>query len=178
MPTACAAGDPNSTIVTFMAEDERFLRLSRTDAADRGFLHQGRADTARAGYLMKRRTGTFREFKEYTLAVAPGERKVDPSEPRIWCEPAEEVQFASLEAGAKLLSAKNRALLRTIAERHTKSVAELHAMTDRAEQNVSRTLKKLETAGVVRLVKGEGRARRPVLAARKVHFEIDLLGSE
>jgi predicted transcriptional regulator len=87
------------------------------------------------------------------------------------------VQFASLEAGAKLLSAKNRELLRTIAERQPKSVAELAAMTDRAEQNLLRTLKKLETAGVVRLDKGEGRARRPVLAARKVYFEIDLLGS-
>jgi predicted transcriptional regulator len=51
-------------------------------------------------------------------------------------------------------------------------------MTARAEQNVLRTLKKLETAGLVRLDKGEGRARRPVLAARKVHFEIDLLSSD
>jgi predicted transcriptional regulator len=134
---------------------------------------------------MKRRSGSFQEFKEYTLAVARGERKVDASEPRIWCEPAEpnepadrEVQFASLEAGAKLLSAKNRELLRTIAERQPKSVAELAAMTDRAEQNLLRTLKKLETAGVVRLDRGEGRARRPVLAARKVYFEIDLLGSD
>ena len=65
-----------------------------------------------------------------------------------------------------------------IAERQPKSVAELASMTAHAEQNVLRTLKKLETAGVVRLDKGEGRARRPVLAARKVHFEIDLLGRD
>jgi predicted transcriptional regulator len=133
---------------------------------------------------MKRKIGTFEEFKRYTLAVASGQRKLDPGEPRIWCEavegdePAErEVQFASLEAGAKLLSKKNRALLRTIVERRPKSVADLAMMTARAEQNVLRTLKKLETAGVVRLDKGEGRARRPVLIARKVYFEIDLLDS-
>jgi predicted transcriptional regulator len=133
---------------------------------------------------MKRRTATFQEFKDYTLAVARGERKVDPSEPKVWVERieggqqnGEEVTFASLEAGAKLLSAKNRALLRTIAERQPKSVTELAAMTGRAEQNVLRTLNKLAVAGVVRLDKGEGRARRPVLAARKVHFEIDLLGA-
>jgi predicted transcriptional regulator len=133
---------------------------------------------------MKRRTGTFQEFKDYTLAVARGERKVDPSEPKVWVEPIEGdtsadegVQFASPEAGAKLLSAKNRALLRAIAERQPKSVTELAAMTGRAEQNVLRTLNKLAAAGVVRLDKGEGRARRPVLAARKVHFEIDLLGA-
>jgi len=39
-------------------------------------------------------------------------------------------------------------------------------------------LNKLAAAGLVRLDKGTGRARRPVLAARKVHFEIDLLGAE
>jgi predicted transcriptional regulator len=134
---------------------------------------------------MKQRTksGTFAEFKTYTLEVARGERKVEPSEPRVWVEPVEhgkrrrhEIQFASLEAGAKLLSAKNRMLLRAIAEQEPKSVVELATIIGRAEQNVLRTLKKLEAAGVVRLDRGEGRARRPVLAARKVHFEIDLLG--
>ena len=73
------------------------------------------------------------------------------------------------------MSAKNRALQRTIAERRPKSVAELAAMTACAEQNLLRTLKKLEMAGVVRLDKGGGRALRPVLTARKVYFEIDLL---
>jgi hypothetical protein len=62
---------------------------------------------------MKRKAGTFQEFKEHTLAVARGERQVDPIEPKVLCERIEageaaeqEVQFASLEAGAKLLSAK------------------------------------------------------------------------
>jgi hypothetical protein len=32
------------------------------------------------------RTGTFQQFKDYTLAVARGERKVDPDEPTIWIE--------------------------------------------------------------------------------------------
>jgi len=129
------------------------------------------------------RSGTFQEFKDHTLAVAKGQRRVEPGEPKVWSEPViagdpsqGDVRFASLEAGAKLLSAKNRALLRIIAERQPRSVSELAGMTGRAEQNVLRTLNKLATAGVVRLDKGEGRARRPVLAARKVHFEIDLLG--
>jgi predicted transcriptional regulator len=133
---------------------------------------------------MKRRTGTFQEFKDHTFAVARGERRVEPGEPRVWCETIEggesseeEVQFASLEAGAKLLSAKNRVLLRTIAERQPKSVTELAAMTGRADQNVLRTLNKLAAAGIVRLDRGEGRAIRPTLTARKVHFEIDLLGA-
>jgi len=134
--------------------------------------------------MTRKKVGTFQEFKELTLAVVRGERTIDPSEPKVWCERIEGgdttddegVQFASLEAGAKLLSAKNRVLLRMIAERQPKSVTELAAMTGRAEQNVLRTLNKLAAAGIVRLDKGEGRARRPILAARKVHFEIDLLG--
>jgi hypothetical protein len=104
---------------------------------------------------MKRKTGTFQEFKDYTLAVARGERKVEPDEPKVWCERIDgaertdqEVQFPSLEAGAKLLSAKNRALLRAIVERQPKSVAELAAVTGRAEQNVLRTLNKLAAAGI------------------------------
>ena len=127
---------------------------------------------------------TFQEFKAFTRAVVRGERAVDPNEPKIWIERVESgeaadtrVLFASLEAGAKLLSAKNRVLLRTIVENKPQSVSELAAMTGRAEQNVLRTLNKLAAAGIVRLDRGEGRARRPVLAARKVHFfEIDLIG--
>lgn len=133
---------------------------------------------------MRQKEASFEEFKEFTRAVVRGERSVDPDEPKIWVERVdtddkaeESVHFASLEAGAKLLSAKNRALLRAIAERRPKSVTELAAITGRAEQNVLRTLNKLEAAGIVRLDKGDGRARRPVLAARKVHFEIDLIGT-
>ena len=126
---------------------------------------------------MKRKVGTFEEFKEYTFAVARGKGAVDPREPKVWRERIEagvaeqEVQFASIEAGAKLLSANNRALLRIIAERHPKSVSELAVMTGRAEQNVLRTLKKLETAGVVRLDKGEGRARRHCRILTSGHYD-------
>jgi predicted transcriptional regulator len=129
------------------------------------------------------KTGSFQEFKQFTLAVVRGKRKVDPSEPKIWVESADPsekrvsvVQFQSLEAGAKLLSSKNRALLRLIADRQPKSVSELAILTRRAEQNLLRTLHKLSQAGLLRLDRGAGRAYRPVVTARSVHFEIDLLG--
>ncbi len=129
---------------------------------------------------MSHKTGTFEEFKDHTLAVARGERTVDPHEPKVWVERtgAEEgtMQFRSLEAGAKLLSAKNRALLRLIATRHPRSVHELATIAGRAPQNVQRTLHRLSAAGLVRLTPGEGRTLRPTLTARKVHIEIDLQG--
>jgi hypothetical protein len=36
------------------------------------------------------RTGSFEEFKAYTLAVVRGERTVDPNTPKIWIERAEQ----------------------------------------------------------------------------------------
>lgn len=38
---------------------------------------------------MNRKTGMFEEFKGYTLAVARGERTIDPSEPKVWREQIE-----------------------------------------------------------------------------------------
>jgi predicted transcriptional regulator len=129
----------------------------------------------------KVRTGTMQQFKDYTLAVARGEHKVDPNEPKIWIERRDSrdgvetaIQFTSLEAGAKLLSAKNRELLRLIVTREPRSVSELAEMAHRAPQNVQRTLHRLSEAGIVRLSPGEGRAVRPTVTARKVHIEIDL----
>jgi predicted transcriptional regulator len=128
---------------------------------------------------MNTKTGTFDEFKAYTLAVARGEREVDQREPKVWVERTEgtepdTVRFRSLEAGVKLLSARNRALLQLIATRQPRSVGELAALANRAPQNVQRTLHRLSAAGIVRLRPGEGRALRPELIARKVHIEIDL----
>lgn len=131
---------------------------------------------------MKKRTGSFDQFKAMTLAVVRGEHKPSPDEPKIWVEAVDgkkrakgEIQFHSLEAGAKLLSAKNRELLRTIAKKRPESVSALAAITGRAEQNLMRTLRKLMVAGIIRLDRGAGRSYKPVVAASKVHFEIDLL---
>jgi predicted transcriptional regulator len=126
------------------------------------------------------KTGSFQEFKEFSLAVVRGKRPIDPKEPKIWVERTDasdktRVRFQSLEAGAKLLSVKNRELLRIIAVQRPKSVSELAVLTHRAQQNLLRTLHKLSAVGLVRLDKGEGRAYQPVVTARKVHFEIDLL---
>jgi predicted transcriptional regulator len=129
----------------------------------------------------KVRTGTFEQFKDYTLAVARGKRKADPSEPKIWIERRDAgtgaetaIQFASLEAGARLLSVKNRELLRLIVTREPRSVSELADMAHRAPQSVQRTLRRLSDAGIVCLNPGQGRTIRPTVTARKVHIEIDL----
>ena len=44
---------------------------------------------------------SYEQFKARTIAIAKGEYKPQPDEPKVW--------FTSLESFAKLLSAKNRA---------------------------------------------------------------------
>jgi predicted transcriptional regulator len=127
-----------------------------------------------------RKPSTFQEFEEFGLAAVRRARQIDPKEPKIWVERTDasdkaRVRFESSEAGAKLLSVKNRKLLRIIAERRPKSVSELAMLAHRARQNLLRTLHKLSAAGLVRLDEGDGGGYRPVVTARKVHFEIDLL---
>ncbi len=61
------------------------------------------------------RTGTFAEFKEFTLAVVRGERQVDPNEPKIWIETPDgdggsgtRRRAGTAHAGSGLLSDGNR----------------------------------------------------------------------
>jgi hypothetical protein len=58
---------------------------------------------------MKCKIGTFREFKEFTLAVVRGERTIDPDEPKVWVEPAPD-ETAGPDAKAPARGAASRAL--------------------------------------------------------------------
>jgi hypothetical protein len=60
---------------------------------------------------------SYDEMKALTLAIARGQRKLAPHEPRVW--------FPSTESFAKVLSAGNRDLLRIIAEKAPGSLDEL-----------------------------------------------------
>src|SRR3546814_13831952 len=82
------------------------------------------------------------------MRIARGEEKPAPSDPTVW--------FASTESFARLLSAGNRELLRIIHEQEPGSLEELAQITGSATPNVSRTLKKMESFGLVRLEKGKG----------------------
>ncbi len=62
--------------------------------------------------------------------------------------------FSSLESFAKILSDRNRALLKMIAEEEPASLAELSEISGRAKSNLSRTLHTLEQYGLVHLAKG------------------------
>ena len=105
---------------------------------------------------------TYEEMKARTMAIARGERRPAPGEPKVW--------FISTESFAKVLSAGNRELLRIIADKAPESLDELAELTGRAKSNLSRTLKTMEGYGLVRLERGE----RGRISARVAHDRVEL----
>ena len=81
--------------------------------------------------------------------------------------------FNSVEALVRLLSPENRRLLALIRDRKPRSVSDLAAWTGRAQPNISRTLAKLEAAGMVEMTDGGNRRKVPLATVRKITIEID-----
>jgi predicted transcriptional regulator len=102
------------------------------------------------------------QIRSRMLAIARGEMKPKPSEPRIW--------FTSMRSLAEVLSDENRALLKVISSTHPDSIAELAMSTGRSPGNLSRTLKTMSNYGLVEMQPGALRKVRPV--AKATEFRI------
>ena len=113
---------------------------------------------------------SYDEMKALTLAIARGQRKLGPREPRVW--------FPSTESFAKVLSAGNRELLRVIAKEAPGSLDELAELTGRKKSNLSRTLKTMANYGLVRLERGERGRIAPKVVHERIELELPLLGRE
>jgi len=86
-----------------------------------------------------------KEIRERTLAIACGDYKPRPDEPKIW--------FTSIRSLAEVLSDENQALLQVITDKKPSSIRELSDLTGRQSSNLSRTLKTLSAYGFVKLEK-------------------------
>jgi len=113
---------------------------------------------------------SYKEMKARTLAVARGERRIAPGEPKVW--------FTSTESFAKVLSAGNRDLLRVIVERAPKSLDELARITGKAKSNLSRTLRTMESYGLVHLEHGARGRVTPTVTHDRVELELPLVVSQ
>ena len=100
-------------------------------------------------------------IRERILAIARGEYKPKPTEPKLW--------FTSMRSLAEGLSDENRALLKVIREAKPQSIASLADMTGRKPGNLSRTLKTMSNDGFVEM-KRENRQIRPI--AKATEFRI------
>ena len=88
------------------------------------------------------------EMRARTMAIARGKLKPRRDDPKIW--------FTSAESVAKILSESNRVLLREIMRTNPQSLAELADRTGRRFPNLSRTIKKMASYGLVSLKPGSG----------------------
>jgi predicted transcriptional regulator len=106
-------------------------------------------------------------MKARTMRIARGEEKTATDDPKVW--------FTSTESFAKVLSAGNRELLRIIDEQSPGSLEELAEITGRATSNLSRTLKTMETYGLVRFERGQGRKLAPKVVHDRVELALPLI---
>ena len=96
------------------------------------------------------------QIRARTIAIAKGEYKPKPGEPKIW--------FTSMKSVAEVLSDQNRALLKVIRETNPDSMAVLAKTTGRQPGNLSRTLKTTSRYGLVGLQRDKTHVR-PVVKA-------------
>lgn len=113
---------------------------------------------------------SYKEMKAMTLAIARGQRKLAPHEPRVW--------FPSTESFARVLSAGNRDLLRLIAEKAPDSLEELSQLTGRKKPNLSRTLKTMANYGLVHLERGTRGRIAPKVAHDRIELDLPIVGRE
>jgi predicted transcriptional regulator len=131
---------------------------------------------------MTYKTGTIGEFMQWTKSVVANPANATAA-PKRWFDSEEMAAKAlgasiSPEALIKLLSPDNIELLRLIRTARPASLKDLAVLAHREESNLSRTLKKLHSAGIVIFERGAGRALAPRLFARRVTLDLDLLGSQ
>jgi len=110
----------------------------------------------------------YQDYKKRSLAVARGEYRPQPGEPKVW--------FESVRSMAQVLSNENQLLLKTILERKPESLKELEAATGRSSSNLSRTLKTMARYGIVRMEKVR-RNIRPVVEATDFTVQFGLYAS-
>lgn len=96
------------------------------------------------------------KMRERVLAIAKGEYKPDPSEPKIW--------FTSMRSLAEVLSDENRALLKIIQETNPESISSLAVLTGRKPSNLSRTLKTMSNYGLVEMRREKNHVRPIAMA--------------
>ncbi|MCP3852113.1 MAG: MarR family transcriptional regulator [Gammaproteobacteria bacterium] len=106
------------------------------------------------------------DYRNRTIAIAKGEYKPKPNDPKIW--------FESVKSLSQVLSNENQELLKLIIQYEPQSLTELEKISHRKKSNLSRTLKRLESYGIVSLNKENGKVIPKVKATDfKVEFGLN-----
>lgn len=126
------------------------------------------------------KTGTINEFMRWTKQVVTDPDALRDT-PKQWFDSEETAATAKRQASpaglVKLLSEENLALLHIIGSEKPTSMQALADLVGRKQPNLSRTLRKLEKAGIVKLVPGPRHTIAPHLLAQRVTLDLDLVGA-
>jgi len=114
--------------------------------------------------MTKHKIQPLRELEAEMRAVARGEKAA----PKDAAAPS----FNSVDALMRLLTPENRRLMATIRDKKPKSIAELAKLTGRAPSNLTRTLNKLEDAGLVKM-RADKKTKIPIPAVKILRVKID-----
>ena len=106
------------------------------------------------------------KFQAYTKDITTGKHKRKRGEPKIW--------FSSMASLAHVLSDQNRDLLSLIVEQQPESISELARLSDRSQSNLTRTLKKMESYGLVKLETGTRGSKRPSVLYSDIVLEMSI----
>ena len=108
------------------------------------------------------------DYKNRTIAIAKGQYRLKPGEPKIW--------FESLQSIAQVLSHENQKLLQIIVDTQPDSLQALAESTGRKLSNVSRTLRTMARYGIVELTRNQRKVKPRVLAT-EFQVEFGLMSS-
>jgi len=114
--------------------------------------------------MTKPKIQRLQELEAEMRAVARGEKAA----PKDAAAPS----FNSVDALMRLLTPENRRLMATIRDKKPKSIAELAKLTGRAPSNLTRTLNKLEDAGLVKM-RADKKTKIPIPAVKILRVKID-----
>jgi predicted transcriptional regulator len=108
----------------------------------------------------------LKDFQAYTKAIVTGKHKRKRGEPKIW--------FSSMAALAQVLSDSNRELLSLIAEQKPESITELSKLSGRAQSNLTRTLKKMESYGLITMKTGKHGSKQPQVPYSEIVLDMSI----
>jgi predicted transcriptional regulator len=109
---------------------------------------------------------SYEKMKERTRAIARGELKPGPRDPKVW--------FPSTESMARILSSKNQDLLNVIRRTSPQSLTELAEATGRKKPNLSRTIKTMQRYGLVEVTQQSNGRLTPKVAYKRVELTMEL----
>jgi predicted transcriptional regulator len=110
------------------------------------------------------------QLRARTIAVARGEIKPRPDDPKVW--------FASLESLARVLSSKNQLLLEIIKRARPASITELAKLSGRQRSNLTRTLRTMERYQFVAMNRSTNGKKAPSVPYQRVSCEFELFSAQ